>query len=139
METPVQGGTISILESRSRIINQARNKLILIVDDEPKVLRFMEIELKLFGYDVVTATRGLQALEIIETQQPDMILLDIMMPEMDGFEVLRRLRAFSTTPVIALSASISNGGDAIELGANEFHTKPFKMRELLGRIKTYLD
>jgi DNA-binding response OmpR family regulator len=52
--------------------------------------------------------------------------------------VLRRLRGFSTTPVIAMSASISNGSDAIALGANEFHTKPFKMRELVGRIRTYL-
>lgn len=115
-----------------------RKKLILLVDDESKVLRFMEIELKLFGYDVMTATRGRQALEMVRTATPDLMLLDIAMPEMNGFEVLHELRGFSRMPVIALSASISNGQPAIEAGANEFHTKPFKMRDLVTRIENYL-
>ena len=117
----------------------ARNKLILIVDDEPKVLRFMEIELKLFGYNVKTATRGKQALEIVKTSKPDIMLLDIVMPDMDGFEVLRQVRGFSRMPIIAVSASIANGQEAIESGANEFHTKPFKVRDIVTRIRNYLN
>jgi DNA-binding response OmpR family regulator len=98
----------------------------------------MEIELKLFGYDVMTATRGGQALEMIRTAGPDLMLLDIAMPDMDGFEVLHRLRDFSRIPVIVLSGSISNSRPAMEAGANEFHTKPFKVRDLVTRIENYL-
>jgi len=115
-----------------------RKKLILLVDDEPKVLRFMEIELKLFGYAVMTTTRGRQALEIARTATPDLMFLDIAMPDMSGLEVLHELRNFSRMPVIALSASIANGQSAIEAGANEFHTKPFKVRDLVTRIENYL-
>ena len=98
----------------------------------------MEIELKLFGYEVITATRGRQALEIIKSRRPDILLLDIMMPDIDGFEVMRQVRSESEMPIIALSASIGNGQLAIAAGANEFHTKPFRVRDLVKRIDNYV-
>jgi two-component system KDP operon response regulator KdpE len=111
-----------------------RKQIVLVVDDHPKVLKFLEIDLKLRGFEVFTTTSGEQALELVKTNKPDIMLLDIIMPGIDGFEVLRQLRAFSQLPVIAFSASHTNYDDAMRLGANAFITKPFNPDEMVRRI-----
>jgi DNA-binding response OmpR family regulator len=115
-----------------------KKRCVLVVDDHPRVLRFMEIDLKLRGFKVITTTSGEEALELIKSAKPDIMLLDIIMPGMDGFEVLRQLRAFSPLPVIAFSASIANYDEAMRLGANAFIPKPFKANDMVSRINTLL-
>jgi two-component system KDP operon response regulator KdpE len=115
-----------------------KKQCILVVDDHPKVLRFIEINLKLHGYEVITTVSGEEALEKVRTTNPDVMLLDIIMPGLDGFEVLRQLRCFSQMPVITFSASASNYSEALQLGANDFLTKPFEPDEMVRRIEVLL-
>jgi DNA-binding response OmpR family regulator len=115
-----------------------KKPLVLVLDDHRQVLKFIEINLKLHGFEVITTTSGEEALEAIRDGRPDILLLDIIMPGMDGFEVLRQMRVFSQLPVIAFSASIANYDEAIKLGANEFISKPFNVNDLAGKIKSIL-
>lgn len=108
---------------------------VLVVDDHLKVLRFMEIDLRLRGFDVLTAASGEEALDLVKTADPDVMLLDIIMPQMDGREVLRKLRDFSQVPVIAFSASPGNRDEAIRLGADSFVSKPFRPDEMARIIE----
>ena len=101
-------------------------------------LKFIEIDLKLRGFKVITTTSGEEALELVKSAKPDIILLDMLMPGVDGFEVLRRLRAFTQLPVIAFSASPGNYDEAMLLGANDFMHKPFDPDDMTGRIKALL-
>ena len=110
----------------------------LVVDDHPKVLRFIEIDLKLRGFEVICTTSSQEAIELVQSAKPDIMLLDIIMPEMDGFQVLEKLRTFTQLPVIAFSASPGNHDRAINLGANDFVTKPFDPDEMARRIETIL-
>jgi two-component system KDP operon response regulator KdpE len=112
-----------------------KNLRVLVVDDQPKVLKFISIDLRLHGYDVITIGSGEEALEIVKSDRPDIMLLDIIMPGMDGFEVLRQLRGFSQLPVITISASATNYTEAIKLGANDFLTKPFQPDDMIKRIQ----
>jgi DNA-binding response OmpR family regulator len=112
---------------------------VLIVDDDVRILRFIGASLRLNGYDVITTTCGEEALKLAESEKPNIMLLDVLMPIMDGFEVLRRLRAASDLPVIAISAHASNAEKALSLGANNFLSKPFMPDELIRRIKVLLD
>jgi DNA-binding response OmpR family regulator len=110
---------------------------ILVVDDEKRILNFLNSKLKASGYEVLTACDGLEALEQAQAQEPDLILLDILMPKLDGFETLKRLRSFSSTPVIILSAK---GADidkikGLGLGADDYLPKPFNPDELIARIE----
>ncbi len=116
----------------------AKKQCVLVVDDHPKVLRFIEIDLKLNGYDVITTGSGEEALELVKSTGPDIMLLDIIMPGMDGFEVLKKLRGFTQLPVIAFSASATNYHDAMLLGASDFITKPFEPDEMVRRIVALL-
>jgi two-component system KDP operon response regulator KdpE len=115
-------------------------KLILIVDDEPRMVRFVRMNLELEGFQVSEAGTGMEALERVRDDLPDLVLLDVMMPEMDGFETLARLREISTVPVIMLTVK----GDeedrirGLELGADDYVTKPFSPRELASRIRAVL-
>jgi two-component system KDP operon response regulator KdpE len=116
------------------------DKLILVVDDEPRMVRFVRMNLELEGYRVAEAGKGMEALEKVRDELPDLVLLDVMMPEMDGFETLQRLREISTVPVIMLTVK---GDEAdrirgLELGADDYVTKPFSPRELASRIKAVL-
>ena len=111
----------------------------LVVDDYPQVLMLIEIDLRLLGFEVITATSGKEALHLVESAEPDIMLLDISMPGMDGFEVLRRLRTFTQLPVITMSGSQSNRDDAIRLGANDFISKPFHRDDLALKIKAVLN
>ena len=112
---------------------------VLVVDDHPKVLRFIEIDLKLHGFEVITSVSGEEALELVKSSGPDIMLLDIIMPGIDGFEVLKQLRCFTRLPVIAFSASSANYLEAIHLGASDFMTKPFEPDEMVRRIEALLN
>src|SRR4030042_6182087 len=113
-------------------------KRILIVDDDPAILRLLSTNLKARGYEVVTATNGEESLEAVQNEFVDLIILDLMMPKVDGVEVCRRIREWSDVPLIILSAR----GDekdkvkCLELGADDYLTKPFGIAELMARIKT---
>lgn len=113
---------------------------ILIVEDEEKLSRFIELELKHEGYDIVKANNGRIGLEIAEKGEVDLILLDIMLPEINGLEVLRRLRRTSDIPVIMLTArdAVMDKVSGLDAGADDYITKPFAIEELLARIRTAL-
>jgi two-component system KDP operon response regulator KdpE len=113
---------------------------VLVVDDEPRMIGFIRMNLELEGHQVVEAHSGLEALEAVRTQLPDVILLDVMMPDIDGFETLRMLREFSSIPVIMLTAKGDENDKVygLELGADDYVTKPFGPRELSSRIKAVL-
>lgn len=115
-------------------------KLILIVDDEARMRRFVRMNLELEGYQVAEAGHGLEALEKVRDELPDLILLDVMMPDMDGFETLARLREVSTVPVIMLTVKAEEEDRirGLELGADDYVTKPFSPRELASRIRAVL-
>jgi two-component system KDP operon response regulator KdpE len=115
-------------------------KLILVVDDEPRMRRFMQMNLDLEGYRVIEAGNGLEAVNRVREDLPDLVVLDVMMPEMDGFEALRLIRQTSSVPVIMLTVK-SEEDDRVrglELGADDYVTKPFSPRELASRIKAVL-
>ena len=122
----------------------ARKPVILVADDEPGLVRLMQFNLEMEGYRVLTARNGEEALETARAHHPDLIILDVMMPKLDGFEVLKRLREESQTesiPVIMLTAlsherSISQGW---ELGADFYLTKPFDPSELLEVVRRFLE
>ncbi len=111
---------------------------LLIVDDEQALLRLLTIRLRLCGYKVVTAASGREALELIGTQKPDLILLDIIMPGMDGFQVLLRMRKSCRAPVLVMSAKQENAGRALAMGAAEFISKPFDVEMLVKAIQRNL-
>src|SRR5690349_576135 len=120
--------------------NQRDSKRILVVDDEPRMIGFIRMNLELEGHQVIEAHNGLEALEAIRTKLPDLVLLDVMMPELDGYETLRMLREFSSIPVIMLTAKGEENDRVygLELGADDYITKPFGPRELSSRIKAVL-
>jgi two-component system KDP operon response regulator KdpE len=110
---------------------------ILVVDDEKRILNFLRTKLRASGYEVLTAVDGFEALEQAQAQEPDLILLDVLMPRMDGFETLKRLRSFCSTPVIVLSAKGSDVDKikGLGLGADDYLPKPFNPDELVARIE----
>jgi two-component system KDP operon response regulator KdpE len=110
---------------------------VLVVDDEPSIVRVVAANLRARGYEALTAASGEAALTLIETQQPDCIVLDLRLPGVDGLEVLRRLRTWAATPVVILSAvdDQHDNATALDLGADDYVTKPFAMAELLARVR----
>jgi DNA-binding response OmpR family regulator len=118
-------------------MTELRNK-ILLVDDELALLRVLAIKLKIAGYDVVTAPNGEEALDLTNSMRPDIMLLDVIMPGMDGFEVLEKVRAVSGLPVIVFSARPENAQKALSLGANDFLAKPFDVDEMVKKIEGLL-
>ncbi len=110
---------------------------ILLVDDEERIVNFLKAKLRIAGYDILIATNGAEALEQFETHQPDLVILDLIMPTMDGFEVLKELRSFSSVPVIILSAKRADVDKikGLHLGADDYLPKPFNPDELLARIE----
>lgn len=113
---------------------------ILVVDDEASIRQIVEARLKMAGYDVVTANDGQEAIEQALAEQPDLIVLDIMMPKVDGLQVCRELRKNMLTPIIMLTAKgdVSDRITALELGADDYVVKPFSPRELEARIKAVM-
>jgi DNA-binding response OmpR family regulator len=118
----------------------ARHELILVVDDEPRMTRFIRMNLELEEYRVIEAHNGLEALDKVRTNLPDLVILDVMMPELDGFETLEMLREVSTVPVIMLTvrADEEDKVRGLELGADDYVTKPFGARELASRVRAVL-
>jgi len=116
------------------------HELILVVDDEPRMRRFIRMNLELEGYRVIEAENGLDALEKVRVNLPHLILLDVMMPELDGFETLGMLREISRVPVIMLTvrADEEDKVRGLELGADDYVTKPFGTRELTSRVRAVL-
>jgi DNA-binding response OmpR family regulator len=115
-------------------------KHILVVDDEPRYLRLLEANLRTEGYDVSTAQDGIQALEVFSMQPIDLVLLDVMMPRLDGFGVCQRLREFSNVPVVILTArgEEQDRVRGLDLGADDYLVKPFSATELLARVRAVL-
>lgn len=113
---------------------------ILVVDDDPAISRLLCANLKARGYEVITAVDGEEALEMMDREIVDLIILDIMMPRVDGVEVCRRIREWSRVPIIMLSARGEETGkvNCLELGADDYLTKPFGVAELIARVKTAL-
>jgi len=109
----------------------------MVVDDEERILNFLRSKLKASGYEIFTAANGLEALELAQAQEPDLILLDVIMPKMDGFDTLKELRKFSTVPVIILSARDADFDKikGFKLGADDYLQKPFNPDELVARIE----
>lgn len=116
-------------------------ELILVVEDEVRIARLLQIELECEGYRVSMAGSGHQGLEMYQEQQPDLLLLDVMLPGFSGIELLRRIRAGDAeTPVLLLTAksSVEDKVSGLDLGANDYITKPFQIEELLARVRAAL-
>jgi len=110
---------------------------VLLIDDEPRILLFLKSRLKALQYEVLTASNGLEALEQLQAKEPDIIVLDVVMPGMDGFETLKHIRASSSVPVIILSAKETSVDKVrgLSLGADDYLAKPFSLDELVARIE----
>jgi two-component system KDP operon response regulator KdpE len=117
-----------------------KNRVVLVVDDEERMARFVRLNLEHDGFQVVEAFRGLDAIQKMRDAMPDLVLLDIMMPDIDGFEALQMIREISSVPVIMLTAKGEEEDKVkgLELGADDYITKPFSPRELSSRVKAVL-
>jgi DNA-binding response OmpR family regulator len=115
-------------------------KKILVVDDEPKIAEICQDYLKAAGYEVVTAMTGPEGLAAARREKPDLVVLDLMLPEMDGLDVCRALRRESDVPIIMLTARVEETDKLIglEIGADDYITKPFSPRELVARVRVVL-
>lgn len=113
---------------------------ILIVDDEPQIRAFLRISLGAHGYETVEAGRGEQAVQRCATEQPDLMILDLGLPDMDGLEVIRRTREWSAVPIIVLSVRSEDADKvaALDAGAQDYVTKPFSIAELLARLRAVM-
>jgi len=116
------------------------NRVILVVDDEERMARFIRLNLEYDGFQVLEAFKGMQAINMIREKMPDLVLLDVMLPDIDGFEILKTVREVSTVPVIMLTAKGEEDDrvQGLELGADDYITKPFSPRELVSRVKAVL-
>jgi len=117
-----------------------QGKTILVVDDEPRIIEAVNMNLELEGYQVSAARNGYEALQKLTEDLPDLIILDVMMPEIDGFETLRKIREVSTVPVIMLTVKGEeiDKVKGLDLGADDYVTKPFSPKELVSRVKAVL-
>jgi two-component system alkaline phosphatase synthesis response regulator PhoP len=118
-------------------------KRILAVDDEPQILRLVSLSLKAGGFEVIEASDGLSAIEIAEAEQPDLILLDVMMPVLDGYEACRRLKENDATrdiPVVMLTAKtqLTEEKAGLDSGAQDYISKPFTPKDLVARVQAFL-
>jgi len=129
-----------MLEKVPDSLEQNTPRLILIVDDEARMRRFIRMNLELEGYQVIEADNGLVALERVRQYTPELVIMDVMMPQMDGFETLKLLREISTVPVILLTVKDDEEDKiyGLGLGADDYVTKPFSPRELSSRVNAVL-
>lgn len=113
---------------------------ILVVDDEPRYIRAIQINLEASGYEVITARDGQTAIELTASEEPDLILLDIRMVGLDGYEICQRIREFSAVPIIMLTALAEDADKVagLDVGADDYVTKPFSADELLARVRAVL-
>lgn len=119
---------------------QTQGHRILVVDDEKRMVRFIRLNLEYDGFQVIPAYNGKEALDQVRNALPDLILLDIMLPDIDGFQILRKIREFSSVPVIMLTAKGEEDDRVrgLEGGADDYVTKPFSPRELVSRVRAVL-
>lgn len=117
-----------------------KNRVILVVDDEERMARFIQLNLEHDGFQVVEANRGAKAIQLLRDEMPDLVILDVMMPDIDGFQVLEMIREISVVPVIMLTAKGEEDDRVrgLELGADDYVTKPFSPRELVSRVRAVL-
>lgn len=117
-----------------------RGRRILVVDDEERMVRFIRLNLEHDGFQVIEAYNGTQAIDKVRSSLPDLVLLDVMMPDIDGFEVLRMIRENNNVPVIMLTAKGEEEDRVrgLEMGADDYITKPFSPRELVSRVRAVL-
>ena len=117
--------------------NTVKQFRVLVVDDESRILNFLSSKLRASGYEVLTASNGVEALEQVQAEEPDLVVLDVLMPKKDGFETLKELRTFSPVPTIILSAKGTNADKVkgLSLGADDYLAKPFSPDELIARIE----
>jgi two-component system KDP operon response regulator KdpE len=113
---------------------------VLVIDDDPQLLRLVRANLEPVGYRVITSTNAGDALELVERETFNLILLDIMLPEMDGYQFCQRIREFSAVPIIMLTAKVEDADKVrgLKVGADDYLTKPFNVQELLARIEAVL-
>ena len=118
----------------------SRKELVLVVDDDMRILRMMEMTLEAEGYRVVRASNGEAALDVFCEENPDLVLLDIMMPGMDGFTVCRRIREFSQVPIIMVTVKAGDEEkvQGLDAGADDYITKPFSAEEMAARVRAVL-
>ncbi len=123
--------------SRGSLRTPREARTILVVDDEQRIAEAVAMNLELEGYQVITAGGGQEAIEKVTREMPDLVILDVMMPDMDGFETLQRIREVSTTPVIMLTVrgDESDRVRGLDLGADDYMTKPFSPKELVSRVR----
>ena len=131
---------MTVVETIPSTLEDSIPKLILIVDDESRMRRFIRMNMELEGYQVIEADNGIKALDQIRQHNPDLLIMDVMMPEMDGFETLRLVREISTVPVILLTVKSDEEDKTrgLDLGADDYVTKPFSPRELSSRVGAVL-
>lgn len=118
----------------------AKKETVIVADDDPRLLRLVQFNLQQAGYRVLTAPEGNRALRLAESENPDLVLLDVRMPLMDGLEVCRRIRNFSTVPIIMVTAKDSEEDKVagLDAGADDYLTKPFGAPELMARVRAVL-
>jgi DNA-binding response OmpR family regulator len=121
-------------------MNDASRRRVLVVDDEPRMVRFIRLNLEQDGFEVVEAQTGMEALNQIRNTMPDLVLLDVMLPDIDGLEILRMIREFSPVPILMVTAKGEEDDRVrgLERGADDYITKPFSPRELASRIRAVL-
>jgi len=125
----------------ARLFDRRRKEpLVLVVDDDLPIVKLLRARLHSDGFEVLVATDGAQALELIEKEAPDLVVLDIMLPKLDGMEVCRRVREWSMVPVIMLSARSSpwEKVECFNLGADDYVTKPFAPEEMIARVRSVM-
>ena len=127
-------------EEMSSINEMVKPNTVLLVDDEDYILKFTSVLLRASGYQVLTATNGIRALDIIRSGIVDLMVTDIIMPELDGITLIKQIRAFSKVPIVVLSAAESDQKrvDAIQKGADDYFPKPFDPERLVACIRTRL-
>jgi DNA-binding response OmpR family regulator len=120
--------------------DRMKGRKVLVVDDEERMVRFIRLNLEHDGFEVIEAFRGMQAIDKIRSKLPDLVLLDVMLPDIDGFEVLKIIRETNSVPVIMLTAKGEEEDrvKGLELGADDYITKPFSPRELVSRVRAVL-
>ena len=119
-------------------VNRTNGKRVLVVDDVPGILRMLRINLNLHGYEVLTASSGAEAIDLAKKENPDIVLLDILMPGLSGYDVIKELKAFSKVPILVITASSSFIDKAIETGADDALPKPFEPEDIIEKIEALL-
>jgi DNA-binding response OmpR family regulator len=138
-ETSQESNSINLKIDLGIALEVDKKKRVLIADDEPGIGKILSIKFRLSGYDAITTTSGSEAIQLIDTQKPDIVLLDIYMPEVTGIDVLKEVRTFSQVPIVVFTAKPDIIPLAMQSGANDSITKPFNPDRVVKKIETVLN